>query len=204
MDLILDPWPIELCSKNEYTKSESNSQQDQSLCQFFAHFSFCDLNWKKLSLYGEKEYSEMEAIMQDVLVWNQDHTRREWKKVPTGRFKFTEEDRMAIVAEYVSGHMPASQIIEKYHLSSRQILFNWMDKYVNEKELVSLQDETNPSDPMAKKSPEDRVKELEAENKKLQKAMELEKLRSKAYDTMIDVAEETFNIPIRKKSGTKQ
>lgn len=79
-----------------------------------------------------------------------------------------------------------------------------MDKYVNEKELVSLQDETNPSDPMAKKSPEDRVKELEAENKKLQKAMELEKLRSKAYDTMIDVAEETFNIPIRKKSGTKQ
>lgn len=118
--------------------------------------------------------------------------------VPTGRFKFTEEDRMAIVAEYVCGHMPASQIIEKYHLSSRQILFNWMDKYVNEKELVSLQDETNPSDPMAKKSPEDRVKELEAENKKLQKAMELEKLRSKAYDTMIDVAEETFNIPIRK------
>ena len=100
--------------------------------------------------------------------------------------------------------MPASQIIEKYHLSSRQILFNWMDKYVNEKELVSLQDETNPSDPMAKKSPEDRVKELEAENKKLQKALELEKLRSKAYDTMINVAEETFNIPIRKKSGTKQ
>lgn len=125
------------------------------------------------------------------------HTPR-MEKVPTGRFKFTEEDRMAIVAEYVCGRMPASQIIEKYHLSSRQILFNWMDKYVNEKELVSLQDETNPSDPMAKKSPEDRVKELEAENKKLQKAMELEKLRSKAYDTMIDVAEETFNIPIRK------
>ena len=75
---------------------------------------------------------------------------------------------------------------------------------VNEKELVSLLDETNPSDPMAKKSPEDRVKELEAENKQLQKALELEKLRSKAYGTMIDVAEETFNIPIRKKSGTKQ
>lgn len=102
------------------------------------------------------------------------------------------------MSEYVGGHVPASQIIEKYHISSRQVLFNWMDKYVNEKELVSLQDETNPSDPMAKKSPEDRVKELEAENKKLQKAMELEKLRSKAYDTMIDVAEDTFNIPIRK------
>ena len=37
-----------------------------------------------------------------------------------------------------------------------------------------------------------------------EKALELEKLRAKAYDTMINVAEETFNIPIRKKSGTKQ
>ncbi|MBQ8071953.1 MAG: hypothetical protein IJ202_14045 [Bacteroidales bacterium] len=79
-----------------------------------------------------------------------------------------------------------------------------MDKYENEKESVSLQEETNQSDPMAKKSPEERVKELEAEKKRLQKALELEKLRSKAYDTMINVAEETFNIPIRKKAGTKQ
>ena len=60
--------------------------------------------------------------MQEILVWNQDHTRREWKKVPTGKFKFTEEDRIAIVAEYVSGHVPASQIVEKYHLSSRQMV----------------------------------------------------------------------------------
>jgi hypothetical protein len=30
------------------------------------------------------------------------------------------------------------------------------------------------------------------------------RLRAKAYDTMIDVAEEMFGIPIRKKPGTKQ
>lgn len=157
-----------------------------------------------MTLYGDKKYSVMEEKFQDVIRYNPETKRREWVKVSTGHYKFTEEDKMAIVAEYVQGHIPASQIVEKYHISSRQVLFNWMDKYVNEKELVSLQDETNPSDPMAKKSPEDRVKELEAENKQLQKALELEKLRSKAYDTMIDVAEETFNIPIRKKSGTKQ
>ena len=28
--------------------------------------------------------------------------------------------------------------------------------------------------------------------------------KAKAYDKMIDLAEERFNIPIRKKSGTKQ
>lgn len=79
-----------------------------------------------------------------------------------------------------------------------------MDKYVNEKELVSLPDESENSETMAKKTPEERLQELEAENRRLQKALELEKLRSKAYDTMINMAEETFNIPIRKKSGTKQ
>ena len=137
-------------------------------------------------------------------VWNEELQDDQLVEYGTGKYHFDEEDKIAIVSEYVGGLVPASQIIEKYHISSRQVLFNWMDKYVNEKELVSLQDETNPSDPMAKKSPEDRVKELEAENKKLQKALELEKLRSKAYDTMINVAEETFNIPIRKKTGTKQ
>ena len=57
---------------------------------------------------------------------------------------------------------------------------------------------------MAKKTPEERLKELEAENKRLSKALELERLRSEAYSTMIDLAEKTFNIPVRKKSGTKQ
>ena len=146
----------------------------------------------------------MEEKTKTVLCWNAEKQRREKVAVPTGKFRFTEEEKVSIVTEYVLGHVPASQIIEKYHIGSRQVLFNWMDKYVNEKEMVSLQDETNQSDPMAKKSPEDRVKEQEAEIKKLQKALELEKLRSKAYDTMINVAEETFNIPIRKKAGTKQ
>ena len=51
---------------------------------------------------------------------------------------------------------------------------------------------------------EDELKAMKAENKRLQEALELEKLRSRAYDTMIDVAEANFNIPIRKKAGTKQ
>ena len=135
--------------------------------------------------------------------WNSENRCREWVDVPTGKFKFTEEDRIQIVSEYVRGGIPAQAIIEKYHLSSRQVLFNWMDKYVNEKDLVSLPDDQS-EDPMAKKNPEDQIRELKEENKRLEKALELEKLRSKAFDTMINVAEQTFNIPIRKKSGTKQ
>ena len=135
--------------------------------------------------------------------WNEERQCHEEVNVPTGKYKFTDEERMQIVSEYVQGHMPASEIIEKYHMSSRQVLFSWMDRFVNEKEWVSLPGYQS-EDPMAQKNPEERIKELEAESRRLAKALELEKLRSKAFDTMINIAEDTFNIPIRKKSGTKQ
>ena len=79
----------------------------------------------------------------------------------------------------------------------------WVDKFVNAPNELSLS-ENQIEDPMAKKNPEEELKALRAENKRLEKALELEKLRATAYDTMITVAEQTFNIPIRKKSGTKR
>ena len=45
---------------------------------------------------------------------------------------------------------------------------------------------------------------LEAKIKELEKALEYEKLRSLALDTMIDVAEQNLKISIRKKPGAKQ
>lgn len=45
---------------------------------------------------------------------------------------------------------------------------------------------------------------LRAEITRLKKELRHERMRSEALDTMIDVAEEMFNIPVRKKAGTKQ
>lgn len=60
-----------------------------------------------------------------------------------------------------------------------------------------------------KKSPQssadsEAVTALRLENERLRTELKQEKMRSHAYDTMIDVAEEMFNIPIRKKVDTKQ
>ena len=57
---------------------------------------------------------------------------------------------------------------------------------------------------MKEKSMETQLAELKAENKRLQDALEMAKLRAKAYETMIEVAESNLNISIRKKAGTKQ
>lgn len=49
-------------------------------------------------------------------------------------------------------------------------------------------------------TPQEQLKEF----KRLKKALELEKIRSEAYNHMIDLAEQQFKIPIRKKSETQQ
>ena len=136
-------------------------------------------------------------------VYNEDTGWFEIREVELNSYSFTDADRIMIVREYMESGLPAEEIIKKYYISSRTVLFSWMDKFLNEKDLLSLPPEDQNRDDMAKTTNE-QLKEKDAEIKRLRKALELEKLRSKAFSTMIDLAEETFNIPVRKKSGTKQ
>ena len=50
-----------------------------------------------------------------------------------------------------------------------------------------------------KDASEEDYDKLRAEVTRLRKELRQEKMRSEALDTMIDVAEEMFNIPVRKK-----
>lgn len=127
----------------------------------------------------------------------------ETREVELKGYTFTDDDRILIVREYLESGVSATKIIKKYHISSRSVSFSWMDKFLNEKDLLPLHLESISEDDMAKTN-EERLKEKDAEIKRLRKAIELEKLRSYAYSTMIDLAEKTFNILVRKKTGTKQ
>jgi transposase-like protein len=56
----------------------------------------------------------------------------------------------------------------------------------------------------SKQAVKEHQSELEKKIEVLEKQLQWEKLRSKALDTMITVAERELNIEIRKKPGTKQ
>ena len=56
----------------------------------------------------------------------------------------------------------------------------------------------------AKASESEEIKALRKEVLELKKQLYNETMRADFYDTMIDVAEEMFNIQIRKKAGTGQ
>lgn len=47
-----------------------------------------------------------------------------WVKVPYEKFVFTEEEKMRIVSEYVQSREPAQDVVNRYKLSNKQILFN--------------------------------------------------------------------------------
>ena len=67
-----------------------------------------------------------------------------------------------------------------------------------------MQEINEPETDMANKSKDDQIRELKEKLRQAEKRAETEALRAKAFSRMIDVAEETFNIPVRKESGTKQ
>ena len=50
----------------------------------------------------------------------------------------------------------------------------------------------------------DEIAKLKSEIEQLRKELDFEKLKSEAYNTMIDIAEKKFRISIRKKRGAKQ
>ena len=52
----------------------------------------------------------------------------ETREVELKGYTFTDDDRIIIVREYLESGVPAEKIVQKYHISSRSVLFSWMDK----------------------------------------------------------------------------
>ena len=135
-------------------------------------------------------------------VLNKETGQYEWVWVERTRYIHEKEDRELAVVDFLKGEQTPLQLVQKHHITNEQTLFSWVGRYLSENRLLSLQQETDEE--MPRKSKDEQIRELKAELRKARKEAEFEKLRAHAYDTMINIAEETFNIPIRKKSGTKQ
>ena len=93
--------------------------------------------------------------------------------------------------------MSISEAVILYNISSRSTIRNWIKAFSDENIEISI---SNPIE-MPKKS----MSQTEStEVKALKKALDEAKLKIRALDTMIDIAEEQLKIDIRKKSGARQ
>ena len=120
-------------------------------------------------------------------------------KIIGARLRFSQEQRNQIALEFLRQGLDAKEVAARYHLSGAHVLYQWVGRYIEETQIMR-QSHDGADDEFKAMSPQEQLQEL----KRLRKALELEKIRSQAYKHMIEVAERQFNIPIRKKSGTKQ
>lgn len=99
------------------------------------------------------------------------------------------EDRKATLAEFGIDH---------------SCLRDWLRKYPIKEKVVSLLSQIEQEMAKSYKQLPKDATAAQAEYERLQRELELEKLKSTAYSTMIELAEKEYQLPIRKKSGAKQ
>lgn len=114
--------------------------------------------------------------------------------------------RMRVAKEYLAGGISNKELATKYAVDPT-LVSHWVTTFVRRTKQYSFMDKKSKR---YSKVATDRQKALEREVLELKKALaakekELERsdLQVFALDTMIDVAEEMFEIEIRKKPGAK-
>ncbi|MEG0453961.1 MAG: transposase [Bacteroides sp.] len=114
------------------------------------------------------------------------------------RASYSDSFKMQVVQEALVEHVNKSALCRKYSISRPVLLYQWIRIFAPEFKLEEV--------PMKSPSSKSSDEILALKRQLQQQALELkkEKMRADFYDEMINVAEEKFNIPIRKKAGTKQ
>ena len=121
---------------------------------------------------------------------------------------YPDDFKQKVIREVLSGQLTKEAAQRKYLLGGKSAVLEWMRKFGIENKPISKHTTIMN---LQKKSPTkvetvdmSEVAALKKKIKELELQLEYERLRTEALDTMINVAETRFNIPIRKKPGAKQ
>jgi hypothetical protein len=90
-----------------------------------------------------------------------------------------------------------------YGIKGSMTIYRWLAKrdQILESTFAEMEEK---KDPLQERSKEELLADVVAELAAMKRLLEIERLRSESYMTMIKLAEERYKIPIEKKSGTKQ
>ena len=112
--------------------------------------------------------------------------------------------KLAVVNEVESGELGIKATARKYGIQSHSTVTTWLRKYGNF-DWINKSTMTMPKSKDQKLlEQEQRILLLEKQKKELEKRVETADKKVIFFDMMIDIAEEEFKIPIRKKSLPEQ
>ena len=129
---------------------------------------------------------------------SEDMTKRKKARV------YTEVFKLKVLRDFYSSGESAWSIARKWEIDPNS-LYQWKRRWpIGSKEL-SLPAETLAKIPMPKPTPEKTAEELLQDRiTALEHALALEKMRSRSFEKMIEIAESEEGISILKKDGAKQ
>ena len=113
-------------------------------------------------------------------------------------FRLPEELKLEVVRDYLLNGIDQCQIAKNYGISQHSVS-RIISNFAASNDKSALLMKKKPTDSLAEEN-----KALREEILELKKKLHQETMRADFYDTMVDVAEEMFNIEIRKKAGTRQ
>lgn len=107
--------------------------------------------------------------------------------------------RRKVAQEVVSGILTQQLAAEKYSVSVK-LVRQWIRWYKRN----YIEPHLKPMKPKQSNTKEkDRIQQLEKQLKEAQKALRESELKNKLLDEMINFAEDEFNVPVRKKAGSR-
>jgi transposase len=116
--------------------------------------------------------------------------------------KHSKEEKLKIVQEYINTDITLTALMTKYSIAGMGNIYRWMRTFGLQAPTPQTLELNKQMSKESNITPKER--ELEQKVTELEKALDYEKLRTRALETMIDIAENDLKIPIRKKPGTKQ
>ena len=109
---------------------------------------------------------------------------------------FTEPFKLSVLREYYSSGMSKYAITKKYSLSP-PCIYRWLKEYPVGSDQLPLPSETKERLQMVpKQSDLTDMESLQKRIEELRRSLELEKMRSRAFEKMIEIAEEEEGISI--------
>jgi len=132
---------------------------------------------------------------------NSNNQNKEGRKGRLGpKFQYEQSFMNKVVADYMAGDESMNQVATRYQITKHQLVY-WYSLFSSELRKTTLEKPI-----ISTTVTEQEKKEFEAlkkQNEELLKKLDYANLKAFGLQTMIEVAEEQFNIEIQKKSGTK-
>lgn len=115
---------------------------------------------------------------------------------------YTNEEKLSLVRQYLQSGMPKGRFSRSIGIS-HTALNNWLYQFGNPDlpQANELMEKANI--PSSAEELQKELIELRKQKKELEKELKNEKLCSLAYKTLVDMAESTFHIKIKKNSAAK-